>query len=513
MFSALKRLTGNKIEAGVSPTSPGLQTMSQNLQKKFSKGIQYNMKIIIKGDRNTGKTCLFHRLQGQKFVQEYIPTEEIQVASIQWNYKMSEEVVKVEVWDVVDKGKKRPPLDGLKLSQEVSLALDAEFIDVYKGTNGVILVMDITKSWTFEYVQKELAKVPDHIPVLILGNHCDMSHHRTITKEAVSYYIESVQRRDSWAQIRYTESSMSNGFGLKYLHKFFCLPFLQLQRTTLLAQLERNSAETSITVQELDFYQQGPDADYDKFLDNLSKRRREVADSVGVPSSMSVGNLQSVQQQPGEQPTLNHSVSAYSLPQCPPPRPIPQLQPPTAAPSPPQPSQQTSPHQPPTPSKNETVKSVEEFIPEGGVFLDKSFLDDATLNAPPSVLTPDDSDSDENDTGNPLVAGFQDDLDPDDVALQSKIIPQTFVNMNAQMEDWGGRESPEGGEDIPQADTVDKGEKPMKSKSKGKKKSNKEKLDAGTKEEKKRKKKVSKTSMKSELEEFLGSHDSSYEAI
>ncbi len=55
---------------------------------------------------------------------------------------------------------------------------------------------------------------------------------------------------------------MSNGFGLKFLHKWFNLPFLQLQRETLLAQLVTNENEIDITTQELDLYQQTDDSNY-----------------------------------------------------------------------------------------------------------------------------------------------------------------------------------------------------------------------------------------------------------
>ena len=42
-------------------------------------------------------------------------------------------------------------MDGLKLNTINTLpeepALDAEFLDVYKGTHGVIMMLDITKQW------------------------------------------------------------------------------------------------------------------------------------------------------------------------------------------------------------------------------------------------------------------------------------------------------------------------------------------------------------------------------
>ncbi|XP_069696398.1 rab-like protein 6 [Periplaneta americana] len=513
MFSALKRLTG-KAEGGTNVPRPGHQSMSHSLQRRFAKGVQYNMKIIIKGDRNVGKTCLFHRLQGLKFVEEYIPTEEIQVASIQWSYKATDDIVKVEVWDVVDRGKKKKRFDGLKLENsqlEVpeEPALDAEFLDVYKGTNGVIIIMDITKSWTFDYVQRELPKVPPHIPVLVLANHCDMAHHRTVTSDHVTYFIESHERPPGSAQVRYAEASMRNGFGLKLLHKFFNLPFLQLQRETLLGQLETNEHEIHLTTQELDLYQESDDADYNKFLDNLMNKRRQAADmtssaaSAAVPSnsgtsaqtfgptSQSSHQISSQSSQPGNKTDVSANVRRSTS--MPGPigagNPIPGSNP-TLIPkivSIPVTSEQNKlsqssgnagstsvnssqsqnllQHQQVTPSQSpeslssngrpdglsavsskssgfmskifgkpkdsqeefqqqrrqslasiatpEPITSVEEFVPDEGV-LDRSFLEDTSTQerGTPQQLEAD-SDSD-TETGNPLVAGFQDDLDPED---------------------------------------------------------------------------------------------------
>lgn len=52
--------------------------------------------------------------------------------------------------------------------------------------------------------------------------------------------------------LRYAETSMRNGFGLRLLHKFLNIPFLQLQRTTLLNQLSVNNQETRDAFNELD---------------------------------------------------------------------------------------------------------------------------------------------------------------------------------------------------------------------------------------------------------------------
>lgn len=135
-------------------------------------------------------------------------------------------------------------------------------------------------------MKRELPKVPPTIPVMVLANHRDMGHHRCVSEDDVKFFIESLNRSEndaddlsfrvhnlskicrgpSDAQIRFGESSMRNSFGLKLLHKFFNLPFLALQRDSLLKQLETNGQEMALTNEELDLYLETDDASYDRYF-------------------------------------------------------------------------------------------------------------------------------------------------------------------------------------------------------------------------------------------------------
>ncbi|XP_038230449.1 rab-like protein 6 isoform X3 [Dermochelys coriacea] len=492
MFSALKKLVGSDQAPVRDKNIPaGLQSMNQALQRRFAKGVQYNMKIVIRGDRNTGKTTLWHRLQGKKFVEEYIPTQEIQVTSIHWNYKTTDDIVKVEVWDVVDKGKCKKRGDGLKLENdpqeaESEMALDAEFLDVYKNCNGVVMMFDITKQWTFNYILRELPKVPTHVPVCVLGNYRDMGEHRVILPDDMREFINNLNRPPGSSYFRYAESSMKNSFGLKYLHKFFNIPFLQLQRETLLRQLETNQLDIDATLEELSVQQETEDQNYEIFLEMMEARSRGHAS----PMATNGQSPSSGSQSPIVPPSCTSTDSSSpGTPQPPPPpqqlpanattspeppsslSPVPPLEaqlphtssPATASPAMPvavplqkrsiisrlfgtSPAPETSPPQPdaatiPPSEVPAKVQSVEDFIPDDS--LDRSFLEDPIPQRDKGITRIKDHNESDSDGealgGNPMVAGFQDDLDLDDKmpskpSLATELVPSKNITLSSEEE-------------------------------------------------------------------------------
>jgi GTPase SAR1 family protein len=198
-----------------------------------------------------------NRLQALPFSDAYLPSDSIQTAKINWEYKNLEDTVIVEVWDVVDVGKaKRKISSGLLTSHEgvydeeetkaeeelvKNLAsfdlekiskeghhklsiLDASLIDVYKGANAVILIFDITKKWTFQYIQEEIKNIPENLDFIVLANCFDLTDKRVVTDEEIEKFKKSSKRK-----IRVIPTSMKNCYGLKQLHTYLQLPFSKLK--------------------------------------------------------------------------------------------------------------------------------------------------------------------------------------------------------------------------------------------------------------------------------------------
>ena len=238
--------------------------MDQAIANRFKKtGEKYNVKVVLRGDSATGKTALLRRLRGGDFISEYQPTNEIKTAHVEWKAKGSlRDEIMLEVWDVVDKANARKISESLTLAHRAALMngpvgeanggieegahtfpLDATMIDVYSNAHAAIFCVDPSKKWTYEYVLREIEKVPTHLPVAICLNFRDypaskrILHIDDVEQEVARLFSETRPIRPF-----VFETSMLNNFGLKALSTFLHVPFLCLKRTNLESQLKQNTS-------------------------------------------------------------------------------------------------------------------------------------------------------------------------------------------------------------------------------------------------------------------------------
>ena len=62
--------------------------------------------------------------------------------------------------------------------------------------------MDVTKMWTWDYVKRELPKIPHSVPaVLVMANFIDQSHHRAVTRDQVTGFIEETMEEKGGVQV------------------------------------------------------------------------------------------------------------------------------------------------------------------------------------------------------------------------------------------------------------------------------------------------------------------------
>ncbi|GBF89863.1 hypothetical protein Rsub_02567 [Raphidocelis subcapitata] len=135
----------------------------------------YLFKVVLIGDSGVGKSNLLSRFTRNEFCLESKSTIGVEFAtrSIQVDGK----TVKAQIWDTA--------------GQERYRAITSAY---YRGAVGALLVYDITKSVSFENVERWLKELRDHadanIVIMLVGNKSDLRHLRSVQTDDAQSYCE-----------------------------------------------------------------------------------------------------------------------------------------------------------------------------------------------------------------------------------------------------------------------------------------------------------------------------------
>ena len=130
--------------------------------------VDYLFKILIIGNSGVGKSCLLLRFAENMFSDNYISTigVDFKIRKMELDGKS----VKLQIWDTAGQDRFRTIIKSY-----------------YRGSNGIIVVYDITDRDTFEQVQYWMGEIDAHaspdVCRILVGNKSDLSDSRVVTQE------------------------------------------------------------------------------------------------------------------------------------------------------------------------------------------------------------------------------------------------------------------------------------------------------------------------------------------
>ena len=125
-------------------------------------------KLLLVGDGGVGKTALVRKLLTGEFEREYVPTIGGTVRPL--TFETTRGNVTFNVWDVAGQEK----FGGLRAGY-------------YIRSQCAIIMFDVTARITYKHVpnwHRDVARVCDNIPMVLVGNKCDSRYHHTTKIQA-----------------------------------------------------------------------------------------------------------------------------------------------------------------------------------------------------------------------------------------------------------------------------------------------------------------------------------------
>ena len=132
-------------------------------------------KIVLIGDSGVGKSNLLSRFTRNEFNLESKTTIGVEFATR--SILADSKLIKAQIWDTA--------------GQERYRAITSAY---YRGAVGALLVFDISKSSSFENIEKWLKELKEHadpkMVVMLVGNKSDLRHLRAVKTEDATSFAE-----------------------------------------------------------------------------------------------------------------------------------------------------------------------------------------------------------------------------------------------------------------------------------------------------------------------------------
>lgn len=131
-------------------------------------------KLVIIGDTCVGKTSILSKFFRNEF--DINSNSTIGVEFSKKLIKVENSTINLQVWDTA--------------GQERFRAITTAY---YRGSKGILLVYDITNINTFDNLNRwldESYNIVGHIPIMLIGNKCDLKHKRQVSTEMGKEFAE-----------------------------------------------------------------------------------------------------------------------------------------------------------------------------------------------------------------------------------------------------------------------------------------------------------------------------------
>ena len=157
---------------GVTHSKEFARNSDQPYRVRRQKKYDYLFKLLLIGDSEVGKTCIFVRFSEDAFNSTFISTIGIdfKIRTVE----IDDKKIKLQIWDTFGQERFRERF------RDITIAY-------YRRAKGIMLVYDVTREKSFENIRYWIRNIEEYasadVEMMLLGNKCDLEESRVVTKE------------------------------------------------------------------------------------------------------------------------------------------------------------------------------------------------------------------------------------------------------------------------------------------------------------------------------------------